>query len=323
MIKKGSLTNVRHLKDLRNKHACFAGVGTQAGWTIPLYNLVEQDVMPITDCNNYVKSTSDFFAESCAVNTLQDRYNPLGDNSNKLCEICGSHEPGVRCTVKDPYAGFRGAMLCLQDKGDIAFVKHNTLDSLASIGIRAEDHELLCKDGTRALLSDYVSCSWGVAPGHFVIVSSAMEPQERKAAQKFLTRAVKKYGRGGQQSRPGQFSFNDNVNFNVGEPTNTSANTIAGSSASSSSFDINESVGRYGNIPDLLFNDDLRRFDHIITMVFIVFMKPHSSLATIEDRDQLYKSVLEKSYGSSLITPAENINEIRRCPIQVEFFGHQ
>jgi len=298
VIKKGSLTNVRHLKDLRNKHACFAGVGTQAGWTIPLYNLVEQDVMPITDCNNYVKSTSDFFAESCAVNTLQDRYNPLGDNSNKLCEICGSHEPGVRCTVKDPYAGFRGAMLCLQDKGDIAFVKHNTLDSLASIGIRAEDHELLCKDGTRALLSDYVSCSWGVAPGHFVIVSSAMEPQERKAAQKFLTRAVKKYGRGGQQSRPGQFSFNDNVNFNVGEPTNTSANTIAGSSASSSSFDINESVGRYGNIPDLLFNDDLR------------------SLATIEDRDQLYKSVLEKSYGSSLITPAENINEIRRCPIQ-------
>ena len=43
----------------------------------------------------------------------------------------------------------------------------------------------------------------------------------------------------------------------------------------------------------------------------------HSSLATIEVRDQLYKSVLEKSYGSSLITPAENINEIRRCPIQV------
>ena len=43
----------------------------------------------------------------------------------------------------------------------------------------------------------------------------------------------------------------------------------------------------------------------------------NSSLATIEDRDQLYKSVLEKSYGSSLITPAENINEIRRGPIQV------
>ena len=196
MIKKGSLTNVRHLKDLRNKHACFAGVGTQAGWTIPLYNLVEQEVMKITDCNNYVKSTSDFFAESCAVNTLQDRYNPLGDNSNKLCEICGSHEPGVRCTVKDPYAGFRGAMLCLQDKGDIAFVKHNTLESLNNVlGFNIDDYELLCVDGTRAAVQNYEDCTWGVAPGHFVIVSSAMEPQERKAAQKFLARAVQRWVR--------------------------------------------------------------------------------------------------------------------------------
>ena len=31
---------------------------------------------------------------------LVDRYNPLGDNSNSLCEYCGSGEPGVRCTVK-------------------------------------------------------------------------------------------------------------------------------------------------------------------------------------------------------------------------------
>jgi hypothetical protein len=28
------------------------------------------------------------------------RYNPLGDNSNSLCEYCGSGEPGVRCTIK-------------------------------------------------------------------------------------------------------------------------------------------------------------------------------------------------------------------------------
>ena len=232
-----------------------------------------KDFLPITDCNNYVKSTSDFFAESCAVNTLQDRYNPLGDNSNKLCEICGSAEPGVRCTVKDPYAGFRGAMLCLQDRGDIAFVKHNTLENLASDGIRAEDHELLCTDGTRAAISDWDSCSWGVAPGHFVIVSSAMEPEERFATQKFLTEAVAKYGRQGS-----------------GDP-----NAIEDSS---DVFDINQSVGRYGNIPDLLFNDDV------------------AGLITIQPQDQLYKSVLEKSYGGSLITPQDNIDEIRRCPIQ-------
>ena len=261
------------LADLRDKKACFAGVGTQAGWTIPLYNLVVSGIMPITDCNNYVKSTSDFFAVSCAVNTLQDRYNPLGDNSNKLCEICGSQEPGVRCTVKDPYAGFRGAMLCLQDQGDIAFVKQNTLDNLGSDGIMAEDHELLCTDGTRAALSDYESCSWGVAPGHFVIVSSVMEPRERSAVQKFLTAVVARYGR---QAR-------DNV---IQDSTDNEL------------FDINESVSpKYGNRPDLLFNDDL------------------ASLATVAQEDQLYKSVLERSYGSSLITPADNIDKIRRCPI--------
>ena len=49
----------------------------QAGWTIPLYNMLTkldpatgQTFMPVSDCNNYVRSTSDFFAESCAVNTL-------------------------------------------------------------------------------------------------------------------------------------------------------------------------------------------------------------------------------------------------------------
>lgn len=35
-VKKGSLSDVRSLKDLRGKKACFAGVGTQAGWVIPI-----------------------------------------------------------------------------------------------------------------------------------------------------------------------------------------------------------------------------------------------------------------------------------------------
>jgi len=275
VIKKGSLPGVRSLADLRNKRACFAGVGTQAGWTIPLYNLVIKDVLPVTDCNNYVKSTSDFFAESCAVNTLQDRNNPLGDNSNKLCEICGSQDPGVRCTVKDPYAGFRGAMLCLQDKGDIAFVKHNTLEKLEPDGVIADDHELLCTDGTRAEIADYASCSWGVAPGHFVIVSSAMDPEERKVVQRFLVRIMEKYRKGLED-----------------------VSTDAIDESSPHEFDINESVGLYGNTPDLLFNDDAM------------------GLEIIEPEEQLYKNVLEKSYGSSLISPAENIHEIRRCPIQ-------
>jgi hypothetical protein len=33
------LPDVNSLSDLRGKHACFAGVGTQAGWTIPIFKV--------------------------------------------------------------------------------------------------------------------------------------------------------------------------------------------------------------------------------------------------------------------------------------------
>jgi len=79
------------------------------------------------DCNNHVKSALEYFGESCAVNSLSDKYNPLGDNSHKLCEICGSDLPGIRCTSNDPYAGYEGALSCLMDSGDVAFVKHSTV----------------------------------------------------------------------------------------------------------------------------------------------------------------------------------------------------
>merc|ERR1712130_886082 len=64
-------------------------------------------------------------------------------------------------------------------------------------------------------------------------------------------------------------------------------------------FNINESVGdKYGNIPDLLFNDEVR------------------DLEAIDPSEQLYRTVLKKTFGSSLISPQENINGIRRCEIQ-------
>lgn len=82
--------------------------------------------MEIADCNNHVKTALEFFGPGCAVNSLSDKYNPLGDNSDRLCDICGSDLPGIRCTSADPYAGYQGAVGCLLDKGEIAFVTHVT-----------------------------------------------------------------------------------------------------------------------------------------------------------------------------------------------------
>ena len=64
-------------------------------------------IMEIVDCNNHVKSASEFFGPSCAVDSLSDIYNPLGDNSDHLCSLCASKVLGQRCSTHDPYAGYQ------------------------------------------------------------------------------------------------------------------------------------------------------------------------------------------------------------------------
>lgn len=39
--------------------------------------------MEVVDCNNQVKTAANYFNDSCAVYALSDRYNPIGDNSDK------------------------------------------------------------------------------------------------------------------------------------------------------------------------------------------------------------------------------------------------
>ena len=127
--------------------------------------LIESGVMNVEDCNNHVKSAINFFGDSCAVGSLENRYNPLGDNPNKFCELCGSDTPGVRCKNRDPYADNPGALLCLQEKGDIAFVTEKTL---FQSNIILDDFELVCPSQgalMRLPITSYKDCSWGVAPG--------------------------------------------------------------------------------------------------------------------------------------------------------------
>lgn len=93
---------------------------------------MKQGGMEIIDCNNHVKSTTNFFGPSCAVNALTDKYNPIGDNSDKLCQLCIGRVPGGKCTDSDPYAGYEGAFRCLLEAGDVAFLKHSTVEELTS-----------------------------------------------------------------------------------------------------------------------------------------------------------------------------------------------
>lgn len=93
-----------------------------------------QGGMDIVDCNNHVKSASKYFGPSCAVNCLTHKFNPIGDNSDRLCQLCIGKIPGGRCTTSDPYSGYDGAFRCLLEAGDVAFVKHTTVPDLIATG---------------------------------------------------------------------------------------------------------------------------------------------------------------------------------------------
>jgi len=56
-----------------------------------------------------------------------------------------------------------------------------------------DDYELLCPVGDEAVgelerrpVTAYEECSWGVAPGRAIVVSSAMDMPERLGLQNFL-----------------------------------------------------------------------------------------------------------------------------------------
>lgn len=154
--------------------------------------------MDIIDCNNHVKSAINYFGPSCAVNSLKDKYNPIGDNSDRLCSLCIGKIPGGRCTDADPYAGYDGAFRCLLEAGEIAFLKHNTVEELINgpefAGTITKDtFELICKDGSRRPIDDYKTCNWGSVPTNAIVTSSATTVEDRVKLQKFLEKAAQLY----------------------------------------------------------------------------------------------------------------------------------
>jgi len=170
--------------------------------------------MEIVDCNNHVKNAIEFFGKSCAVNSLINKYNPIGDNKDKLCQLCIGKVPGGRCTATDPYVGFEGAFRCLMEAGEVAFLKHTTvqemIDSKLFKGVSADEFQLLCKNGQRMPVTDYLQCNWGIVPSNAIVTSSARIIEDRKRYQRFLTKAVSLYS----HKTSSNSSYNNNNNNN-------------------------------------------------------------------------------------------------------------
>ncbi|XP_044266677.1 melanotransferrin [Tribolium madens] len=221
-VKKGTLTHVNSLFDLRGVKACFAGVETFAGWVVPIYTLMNEGGLDVVDCNNHVKSATKYFGPSCAVNCLTSKYNPIGDNSDRLCQLCIGKIPGGRCTSSDPYSGYEGAFRCLLEAGEIAFVKHTTIPSLVAgdnfVSISKDSFELLCKDGSRRPIDEYMSCNWGKVPSDAIVTTSASSFEKRKIYQKFLEKAAKMYSFGNQNNGTNRYDDQNRNSYDNRQP---------------------------------------------------------------------------------------------------------
>ncbi|XP_058831146.1 transferrin 2 isoform X1 [Topomyia yanbarensis] len=327
VIKKNTLRDVTNLRHLKGKKACFAWVGSHAGWTIPIYTLQREGGMEITDCNNHVKTATDFFGPSCAVNALVDKYNPIGDNSDKLCSLCTGKVPGGKCTPKDPYAGFEGAFRCLLEAGDIAFIQHTTVDEMVNSGlihgVTADQFELLCKDGTRQPISEYRQCHWGLVQSHALVVSSARTSAERRRYKKFFTQAVNLYSSKAKRTngtlintderlRNQNDRFNSNNRFESGRADDRFNNN--------NRFYTSTSTDRYNDYDG--YNDDrdqqnnetrfYEKFELFESKRYgkqlnLMFQDNARYLAPIEENNQNFQNYL----GSAL----NQIYGVRSCPV--------
>ncbi|XP_060870833.1 transferrin 2 [Metopolophium dirhodum] len=287
LIKKNTLKDVYNLGDLKGKKACFAGVGTQAGWNVPINTLISKGYMKIFDCNNQVKTTIEFFGHSCAVNSLLDKYNPMGDNSDRLCILCASKVSGQKCTSNDPYAGDEGAFRCLIETGDIAFLRHTTVlemlkDQSLFSKTTEDDLELLCVDGSRRPISEFNYCNWGPVPTDAIMTTSAKTSSARISYQRWLQKVIELYGKpkSAQQFTTMAPDINWAGGFN--QPQSQINNNIA------KSFNLFDS-SVYDNHHNLLLQDSTR------------------GLRPLEETQQTYTSYLGKAMDVVL--------GVRYCPV--------
>ncbi|XP_075820950.1 LOW QUALITY PROTEIN: serotransferrin-like [Microtus pennsylvanicus] len=143
---------------LKGKKSCHTAVDRTAGWNIPMGLLYSRTKSCKFD---------EYFSQGCA---------PGYEKNSTLCDLCMGPN---KCAPnnREGYFGYTGAFRCLVEKGDVAFVKHQTVmqntegknpDAWAK-DLKLTDFELLCPDGSRKPVTEYASCHLAQAPNHVVV----------------------------------------------------------------------------------------------------------------------------------------------------------
>ncbi|XP_058043511.1 melanotransferrin-like [Ahaetulla prasina] len=161
---------------LNGAKTCHTGINRTAGWNIPVGLLLDSGRMPMMGCS-VKKAVSDYFKASCVPGATA-----VGDPAS-LCELCKGDSAGQsKCELspKEKYYDYLGAFRCLVDgPGEVAFVKHTTvteaMDGQAQPSWTLEDFQLLCRDGSRAAVSEWRTCHLARVPAHAIITRQDVE----------------------------------------------------------------------------------------------------------------------------------------------------
>ncbi|VCX06938.1 unnamed protein product [Gulo gulo] len=149
--------------NLQGKKSCHTAVERTAGWNIPMGLLYSR----INHCE-----FDKFFQEGCAPGSMRN---------SSLCALCigSASGPGKECLPNnhERYYGYTGAFRCLVEKGDVAFVKDQTVMQNTegrntedwAKNLKEKDFQLLCPDGSRKPVSDADNCFLAKAPNHAVV----------------------------------------------------------------------------------------------------------------------------------------------------------
>jgi len=179
-------------KKLQGKKACHTGYRKTAGWVLPVGKMLqgEDPIMPtVTDPNGQVNtdaySASQFFSRMCAPRTTSDGPSKGGSTYAPLCDLC-QEATGVTDSCagdqdENPYYDYTGAFRCMDEgAGDVAFVKHTTIDDYnGQFGTDKvkEDYRILC-DNKCANWDEYLTdgtCITGESASKAVVATQAFK----------------------------------------------------------------------------------------------------------------------------------------------------
>uniref|UniRef100_A0A8C6Z2T3 Ovotransferrin n=1 Tax=Nothoprocta perdicaria TaxID=30464 RepID=A0A8C6Z2T3_NOTPE len=164
------------MDSLRGARSCHTGINRTAGWDVPLGYLLDSGRLAALGCE-LPKAVSEYFSASCVPGAKSGNY------SKSLCQLCkgdASGQNACEANAEEQYYGYSGAFRCLAEgAGDVAFVKHSTVPgstdgecTAASWAqkLRSRDFQLLCRDGSRADVTEWRTCHLARVPARAVVV---------------------------------------------------------------------------------------------------------------------------------------------------------